>query len=60
MLSSDECVTNGIKAGMCKGRCLGLRGQMLWVLASEMELTLEIGEGHVDIAHGHFGIGVPE
>jgi hypothetical protein len=34
----------------CGARCL----------ARTFELALEIGEGHIDIAHGHVGIYVTE
>jgi hypothetical protein len=33
---------------------------MSWFGASHSELALEIGEGHIDIAHGHLGIDVTE
>ena len=37
----------------CGARCLRLR-------ASQLELALEIGQGHIHIAHGHARIGVAE
>jgi len=33
---------------------------MFWFGASQLKLTLEIGQGHIDIAHGHVGIFVAE
>ena len=60
MFGSRRCIEDGIESCSCNERCFGLRGQMPGMFASEMELTLEIGEGHIDIAHGHFRIGVPK
>ena len=33
---------------------------MSWFGPSQLELPLEIGQGHIDVAHGHSGIGVAE
>ena len=33
---------------------------MSWFRTSQLKLSLEIGQGHVHVAHGHRGIGVAE
>ena len=41
-------------------RCFGLRSQMPWFGASQLELAFEVGEGDIDVAHGHARIDVAE
>jgi hypothetical protein len=38
----------------------GLRSQMPGLGASQLKLAFEIGEGDIDIAHGHAWIDVTE
>src|ERR1039458_8697498 len=59
VLSGDYGVDETIEASPYRcGRCFGLWSQMPGFGASQMKLALEIGEGDIDIAHGHFRIDV--
>ena len=61
VLSGDQGVDEAIDActNWC-GRCFGLWSQMSRLGASQLELTFEIGEGDIDVAHGHSWIEVAE
>ena len=61
MLRSLEAIDETIE--VCPygyGRCFGLRRQMPWFGTSQLELAFEVGEGYIDIAHGHAWIDVAE
>ena len=61
MLREEQGVDDAVEAGAKRGaRGLGLGNQMPGLGACQVELAAEIGEGHVDIAHGHVGRGVAE
>ena len=60
MLSGEQGVDNPVEAGSNRGDGLGLWDQMPWLGARQIELPAEVGEGHVDIAHGHVGRSVAE
>ena len=59
MLSSDEGVDDSIETGSNRGY-LGLWDEVSGFGAGELEFSLEIRQCHVEIAHGHFGIGMAE
>ena len=60
-LGGDQGVDDAVEArARRRGGQLGLGSEMSWVGASELEFALQIGEGNVDVAHGHFPIDVSE
>ena len=57
----EQGVDDAVEAGAKRGaRGFGLGNQMPWLGACQVELAAEIGEGHLDIAHGHVGRSVVE
>ena len=61
MLGSLEGIDEAVEAcAELWRRGLGLRSQMSGFGASQLELALEIREGHIDIVHGHLRVDVAE
>jgi hypothetical protein len=61
MLSGKQGVDEAIEAKQQRsGRGLRLWSQMPGIGASQLKLPLEIGQGHIHIAHGHVRAGVAE
>jgi hypothetical protein len=61
MLSSEQGIDHAVEAGSKAGeRQLRLRDKMARVRTSPLELPQEISQRHLNIAHGHIGIGVTE
>jgi hypothetical protein len=61
MLGSLEGIDETVEARLeLWRRGFGLWSQMSGFGASHLELTLEIGKGDIDIAHGHLRIDVAE
>src|SRR5664280_3086775 len=61
MLSGSQGVDEAVEAcpNWCGG-CFGLWSQMPGFGASQLELAFEIGEGDIDVTHGHTRIDVAE
>ena len=61
MLGDEQDVDDPVKACTSwRSGCLRLWSQMPGFGASQLELPLEIGEGYIDVAHGHGRIDVTE
>ena len=60
MLSGEQGIDEAIEAWSGSERCPGLRSQMPGFGTSQLEFPLEIGQGDIDIAHGHLGRSVAE
>ena len=61
MLSGSQGVDEAVEAcpNWCGG-CFGLWSQMPGFGTSQLELAFEIGEGDIDVTHGHTWIDVTE
>ena len=59
VLGGEQGIDEAVEASAQRwGRSVGLRSQMPGLGASQLELALEIGEGDIDVAHGHGRIDV--
>src|SRR5438552_15022692 len=55
MLSGEQRIDQSIEASSGSERCPRLRSKMPRFGTSQLEFPLQIGQGHVEIAHRHLG-----
>src|SRR5207247_1401413 len=60
MLSGEQRIDQPIEASSGSERCPRLRSKMPRFGTSQLEFPLQIGQGHVEIAHRHLGRSVTE